>query len=79
MIFNPNSIKQAQEVFCRKRQIGYTIPLNNSAATQTTSQKYLSVICDSRLTSNDQFNSVQSNTNEVIAKHFAKTSIDDHV
>ena len=69
MGFYPDSSKQAQKViYSRNTNKVYhsSLAFNNSTATQTTSQKHLSVILDSRSALNDHLNSVLSKTNKAI-------------
>ena len=63
------------------------IVFKNIAVIQTTFQKHLGVIIDSRLTFVDHLDSVQSKLNKAIgllrklqvAKHFTKTGIDEYI
>ena len=69
MNFNPASSKQTQEViFIRDKNKVYYSPLifYKSTVTQTTSQKHLSIILDSRLTFDNHLHIVLIKTNEII-------------
>ena len=69
MNFNPASSKQTQEViFIRDKNKVYYSPLifYKSTVTQTTSQKHLSIILDSRLRFDNHLHIVLIKTNEII-------------
>ena len=66
MCFNPEPIKQAQEIIFSRRTKKKNNPsqtFSKSTVSQTTSQRHLSAIVDSSLSSDEHF-SVQSETNK---------------
>ena len=69
MNFNPDSTKQAQEViFSRKAKEIFHLPLvfNNVSVSQSSSQKHLGVIPDSKLTFDEHLKMVFLKINEIL-------------